>query len=105
MLVNIGIGHDQRILDHRPGANGEQSIEAAIERDVGHDRHQHGWQHRDDREQTDNLNVQTGCRPAAPPGLNHLPDFTGDNRQQEQDGGAVNQQEGDNDVVGWRDRG
>lgn len=37
--------------------------------------------------------------------LNDLPDLAGDDRQQQQDRGAINQEEGDDDFVGRCDRG
>ena len=74
-------------------------------RDVGDDRHQHRRQHRDDREQADDLDVQPRRRPAAPPGLHHLPDFADDDADQQQDGRRIDQQEGIDDLARRLDRG
>ena len=104
MLVDISIGHDQRVLDHRAGAHREQAIEAAVDGDVGDDRHQDGRQHRDDGKQADDLDVKPRGGPAAPTGLDHLPHFAGDDPQQHQHGGAVDEKERDDDLVGRLDR-
>jgi hypothetical protein len=40
------------------GASREQAVKAAVERDVGDDRNQHRRQHRDHREQADDLDMQ-----------------------------------------------
>ena len=66
----------------------EQPVEAAVDGDVGDDRHQHRRQHRDDRKQADDLDVQPCRGPAAAPGLNHLPDLADDDPDQQQDGRA-----------------
>ncbi len=102
MFVDIGVGDDQRVLDDGPRADRKQPVEAAIEGDVGDDRHQYGWQHGDDREQANDLDMQPSGGPASAARLNHLPHLAGNNAQQQQDGRAVNQKERDDDLVGGR---
>ena len=104
VLVQIGVGDDQRVLDHLARRAGKQPVEAAIDGDVGDDRHQHRRQHRDDREQADDLDVQPRRRPAAAPGLHHLPDFADDDADQQQDGRGIDQQERTDDLAGRLDR-
>ena len=52
-----------------------------------------GRQHRDDREQADDLDMQPRRRPAAPAGLDDLPDLAADDADQQQDGRRIDQQE------------
>ena len=87
--LRIGAGDDQRVLDRLARRAGKQPVEAAVDGHVGDDRHQHRRQHRDDREQADDLDMQPGRRPAAAPGLHQLPDFADDDADQQQDGGAA----------------
>ena len=93
MLVGIGTGYDQGILDDLARRPREQPVEAAVDGDVGDNGHQHRRQYGDDRKQADDLNVKPCRGPAAAPGLNHLPDLAGDDSDQQQDGRRVDQQE------------
>ncbi|GCC48746.1 hypothetical protein chiPu_0032658, partial [Chiloscyllium punctatum] len=95
----------QRVLDHLLGGAREQPVEAALDRDVGDDRHQHGGQHRDHREQADDLDVQPRRRPAPPPRLHHLPDFPDNDADQQQDRAGIDQQEGADHLGRRLDRG
>ena len=61
VFVQIGPRNTLRILDHLACRAGKQPVEAAFDRNVGDDRHEHGRQHRHDREQADHLNVEP-CR-------------------------------------------
>ena len=63
VLLHVGARDDQRVLDHLARRTREQPVEAAIDGDVGDDRHQHRRQHRDDREQADDLDMQPRRRP------------------------------------------
>ena len=105
MIAQIGFRDDQRILDRRACAGREQPVEAAIERDARHDRHQNCRGRGDNREQPHNPNVQPRGGPSRPFGLDDLPDLPDDDRQQQDDGPGVDRQQRDDDIVRRRDRG
>jgi hypothetical protein len=105
MLGDVGIGHDQRLLDHGAGARGEEAVEAAVERRARH----HGDQHRRHRshhaEQADDAHMQARAGPSAPARLDHLPDFAPDDGEQQHAGRRIAHQQRDHDLVDRRDRG
>ena len=93
VFVGIGAGDNQRVLDHFARRPREQPIKTAIDGHVGDDGYHDGRQHRNHREQADDLDVESRRRPAAAAGLHHQPDFADDDPDQEQDGGGVDEQE------------
>ena len=95
VLLQIGVGDDQRILDDGAGARREQPVEAAVERDARDHRHQDGRHRGDHREQADDLHVQAGSRAAAPARLDHQPDLAGDDAEQQEHGCGVDQEQRD----------
>ena len=105
MLAHIGVGDDQRLLDHGARARREKAIEAAIERRRGDHRHQHGRHRRDHREQADDLHVQARAGIAAPARAHHHPDFPSDDGEEQKSGGEVGEKEFDHHLVHRRDRG
>ena len=105
MLAHIGVGHDQRLLDHGAGAGREETVEAAVERGRGDDGDQNGRHRGDDREQADDLDVQPRAGAAAPARLDDDPDFAPDDAEQQKPGHGVAEQQLDDDLVDRGDRG
>ncbi|MEY9184764.1 hypothetical protein ABIA41_006199 [Bradyrhizobium sp. USDA 313] len=98
VVLHIGPRDRQRILDHLLGRAGEQPVEAALDGNVGDDGDQHCRQHRDDREQADDLDMEARRRSAPPPRQDQLPEFPDDDPHQEQDRRSVDQVERADDL-------
>ncbi|MGY4454125.1 hypothetical protein ACVWZR_008785 [Bradyrhizobium sp. i1.3.1] len=94
VVLHVGARDRQRILDHLLGRAGEQPVEAALDGDVGDDGDQHRRQHRHDREQADDLDMEARRRPAPPPRQDQLPELADDDANQQQDRGRIDQIEG-----------
>ena len=105
VIVQIGFGDDQRVLDRRAGAGREQAVEAAVERDAGHDRHQDRGRRGDEREQADDAHVQPRRGAAGAPRLHHLPDLANDDGDQQDHRRRIGEQQADHDVMGRGDGG
>ena len=86
VLVQVGAATISEFWITSARRTRKQPVEAAVDGDVGDDRHQHRRQHRDHREQADDLDMQPRRRAAAAAGLNHLPDLADDDADQQQDG-------------------
>ena len=104
VFLQIGVGDDQRVLDDGAGSRGEQPVEAAVERDARHHRHQDCGHRRDHGEQADDLDVQPRRGAAAPAGLHHQPHLVGDDADQQEHGQRVDQKKRDDDRMRGRDR-
>ena len=105
MLGHIGIGHDQRLLDHGARAGREETVEPAIERRRGDDRDQNRRHRGNHRKQADDLNVQPRTGTAAAAGLNDHPYFAADDGEQQQAGYRIAEKKPDYDLVDRLDRG
>ena len=92
VLAHIGIGHDQRLLDHGARARREEAVEAAIERRARDDGDEDGRHRGDDGEQTDDLHVKPRAGAAAPARLDHDPDFAPDDGEQQKPGHGIAEQ-------------
>ncbi len=104
LVLQIGVGDDQRVLDDRPRAGREQPVEAAIEGDAGDQRDKNGRNGGDHREQRDDADVQPRRGPAAAARLHHQPDLAADDAEQQEHRQRVGEQQRDHDRVGRRDR-
>ena len=93
VLVHIGIGHDQRLLDHGAGARREETVEPAIERRRCHDGDEDGRHRGDDGEQADDLDVQARAGAPAPARLDDDPDFAPDDGEQQKSGDGIAEQQ------------
>ena len=71
VLADIGVGDDQRLLDHGARARREETVEAAIERGAGDHGDEDGRNGGDHGEQADDLHVQPRAGRAAPARLDH----------------------------------
>ncbi|MGY4437155.1 hypothetical protein ACVWWO_009632 [Bradyrhizobium sp. F1.13.1] len=91
VVLHVGARDRQRILDHLLGRAGEQAVEAALDGDVGDDGDQHRRQHRHDREQADDLDMEARRRPTPPSRQDQLPEFADDDADQQQDRGRIDQ--------------
>ena len=105
VLADIGVGHDQRLLDHGAGARREETVEAAIKRRRGDHRDEDGRNGGNHGEQADDLHVKPRAGVAAPARLDHYPYFAADDGKEENSGRGVAEQELDHDLVHRRDRG
>ena len=99
VLAQIDLRHRQRVFDHRPRSRRKPAVKPAVESDARDNRHQDRRHGGDDREQPHDAHMKASARPAPPAGLHDVPDFTGDDREQDRDGGGVDQQDGDDDLV------
>ena len=104
VLGHIGVGHDQRLLDHGARARREETVEAAVERRGGDDGDENGGHRGDDREQADDLHMQPRAGAAAPARLDDNPDFAPDDGEQQKPGDGVAEQQLDDHLVDRRDR-
>ena len=104
VLAHIGVGDNQRLLDHGARAGGKETVQTAVERGAGNHRDQHGRNGGNNGEQPDDLHVQARGRVAAPARAHDRPYFAADDGEQEQTRRQVGQQELDDDFVNRRDR-
>ena len=104
MFANIGVGHDQRILDERLRLLREQAVETAVERHAcDHGNHNHG-DRGDDGKQGDDAHVQSRRRAPATPRLHDPPHLACDDEYQKKDRDRVCEQQRDHDLVRGRNR-
>ena len=105
VFAHIGVGHDQRLLDHGARAGREETVEAAVERGRGDHGDEHGRHRGDNGEQADDLDVKARAGAAAPARLDDDPDFAPDNGEQQKPGDGIAEEKLDDHLVDRRDRG
>ncbi len=104
VLSHISVGDDERILDQRVGLLREQPVEAPIEGDARHHRHQDRRHCCDDGEERHDPHMQPRCGAAAPSRLHNAPDLAADDQHQEEHGERIGRQERAHHGIGRRDR-
>ena len=104
MLGHVGVGYGQRLFDHGAGARREKPIEPAVERCRRDQSDQHGRHRGNDREQADDLNVETRSGASAPARLHRHPDFAPDDNEQQHAGDGIAEEQALDDGVDRDDR-
>ncbi len=105
VLAQIGVGDIDAVADDGLGAVGKPLVEAAIQRNAGENREQHGRKQRHEAEQADDAHMQAGAGRlplARAPQADELPGDDGDHRRDQH---AVDQPDDDRDVAGGLDCG
>jgi hypothetical protein len=99
VVAQVRFGDDERVFDGRACARGEQSVEAAIERDARDNRDENRRYGGNDRKQSNDPDMQSRGGATAASRLYDLPYLAQDDAQQQQHRHRVHKQQGYDHVV------